>query len=179
MFINVGNDYTDAELLYLQELSTMLDAKLTELSDKISVSAAPESEGSFDHAEYFIGIGFCAMQRYLIDALDGKDIKKYEGLNLGQKASSGKTFVEVINSLANWWKHSAEWQHFAYAGEEIQRSRSEQTTIDDVLEISEYPYVFSTALTQLSPKRRLLLSDLIPFIVEWRDDLDKYTRNVT
>lgn len=176
MFFKFGSDYVDAELFYLQDFCWMLDSKLKTLSDKISVARDPENDGLFDYAEYFIGLGFCAMQRYLIDCLDSKGIKKRAGFELGQKTSSGRTYVQLINSLANWWKHSAEWQHFAYEDEEIKRSKGEQRTIDDVLEISDYPYVFSTALVQLSPEGRLVLSDLIPFLVKWRDDVHEYAR---
>lgn len=154
----------------------MFDSKLTTLNNRILVSRAPESDGLFDYAEYFIGLGFCAMQRYLIDCLDSKVIKKRAGLELGQQTRSGRSYVQLINSLANWWKHSAEWQHFAYEHKEIKRSKNEQRTIDDVLEISDYPYVFSTALVQLSPEGRLVLSDLIPFLVKWRDDVHESAR---
>lgn len=176
MFIKVGSDYADAELFYLHDFCGILDSKITTLNDKISVSRDPESDGLFDYAEYFIGLGFCAMQRYLIDCLDCKGIKKRTGFELGNKTSSGRTYAQKINSLANWWKHSAEWQHFAYEGEEIKRSKNEQITIDDVLEIAEYPYVFSTALVRLSPEGRLVLSDLIPFLINWRDDIHEYAR---
>lgn len=176
MFIKIGNAYADAELFYLQDFCGMLDSKFKALNDKISVARDPERDGLFDYAEYFIGLGFCAMQRYLIDCLDSKGIKKLAGFELGQKTSSGRTYVQLINSLANWWKHSAEWQHFAYEDEEIKRSKNEQLTIDDVLEVSDYPYVFSTALVQLSPEGKLVLSDLIPFLVKWREDVNEYAR---
>jgi len=69
MFFKMGNDYSDAELFYLHDFCGMLDSKLTTLNDRILVSRDPESDGLFDYAEYFIGLGFCAMQRYLIDCV--------------------------------------------------------------------------------------------------------------
>lgn len=97
------------ELHRLCELSEVLDSKIYEIVECISKSVDPESDGLLDQAEYFIGVGFVAIQQYLNDSLIGININKKKALSLGTIHSSGATSVSVINAAANWWKHEAEW----------------------------------------------------------------------
>ena len=109
MYFKVGERYVDPEIFYLQELCGLLDSKVSEITERISQSSDPESEGLFDYAEYFMGTALCAMQRYIIDVLDMKKIKKKEVLNLGPKFNEEESIIEIINAAANWWKHEPEW----------------------------------------------------------------------
>lgn len=89
MYISYENDseymFADAELSYLDELLASIDRTLSEINIKIKSSIDPESEGLCDKGEYFIGVGFCAMQRYLVDVLQDKKIDKGLALQLGPK----------------------------------------------------------------------------------------------
>lgn len=177
MFLRIGDGYSDLELFYLKELCLLLDVKVKKITDKIPQSLNAEAEGLLDYSEYFIGLGFCAMQRYLTDVLDTTGLCKGTVLSLGPKLENGKSVIEVINSLANWWKHESEWQHIAYEHEEIKKSNQQYRTTNSVLEVAEYPYVFSTALVEISPNNTLSLFSLISIFIDWRGCIDEFKKS--
>ncbi|QEY12319.1 hypothetical protein [Cellvibrio sp. KY-YJ-3] len=171
MYFKVGEKYADPELYYLQELCGLLDLKLAEIAEKISHSYDPESDGLLDYAEYFMGTGLCAMQRYILDVLDMKKIKKIDVLNLGVKFNEGTSIIELINAAANWWKHEPEWP---FPLEYEKSSKQTKETLDLVLGNSAYPYVFSNFLASINPEKELSVSALIPYLVEWRSCVHTY-----
>lgn len=174
MYFKVGEEYADPELFYLQELCGLLDFKISEIAERISQSSDPESEGLFEYAEYFLGTGLCAMQRYIIDVLGMKKIKKKEVLHLGKKFNEEESIVEIINAAANWWKHEPEWPfplEYETSGELTKK------TIDLVLGNASYPYVFSTLLATISPSEKLSVSPLIPYLVEWRSCVHNFCQD--
>lgn len=109
MYLKVGGDYADRELQLLVELLNNLDEKVVEVSNLISKSVDPESDGLTDRGEYFIGVGFSVIQQYLTDTLTLTGVSKRRALDIGPRYSEEFTFISVVNAAANWWKHSAEW----------------------------------------------------------------------
>ena len=69
MFFVVGNEFADGELGILCELLDILDGKLVEIDQLIRKSEDPESDGLLDRGEYFIGVGFVAIQRHLVETI--------------------------------------------------------------------------------------------------------------
>jgi len=173
MYMKFGTDFMDTELTFLQELCELLDGKLSILERQIKSVSDPESHGYFDQTEYFIGVGFCAMQRYTLDVLEGRDINRGLAYTLGPKHNSGKSIVSLISCLANWWKHTSEWQHYVFDGEQPKIGHKARQTIDSVLSIAKYPYVFSTGLVSLKVDGKIEVSSLIPSLIQWRKEVQE------
>ena len=164
-FENGGKvEFGDAAMSYLEELLTSIDTSLSNVTSEISAADIWDVGCLCDKGEYFIGVGFCAMQRYLFDVLE--DVKLDAGLarTLGQKSSNGVAVAQLIYSAANYWKHSPEW-HIWLA----ELSPRSQTTVDKVLhgrESANYP--LSDLLADLCNGESLLLTNCLPYLSNWR-----------
>lgn len=154
----------DRELSLLNEFLLLVDDKLTEVNRLISLSADPDSDGLCDKGEYFIGIGFVAMQQYMTDTLLFRGISKESARNLGPMHTSGISYASLINSAANWWKHEAEWVN---AG----RVPSNGTrTFEHVASVApENGYELSNVLASLCTSGDLSLCSVLPWLLEWRN----------
>lgn len=169
MYLKIDSDvFADNELSYLQELLGCIDKILLDINTRIKTSADPESEGLCDKAEYFVGVGFCAIQRYLADVLEDKKIDKGAALQLGPKTAEGLPVSMLIHSAGNYWKHSPEWHIWLDRLDE----RS-QRTVDRIMSyegLVRYP--LSEVLAGLCESGELSLLECIPILKEWRQSVD-------
>lgn len=174
MYIKISDDeFADLELSYLVELLGCVDKVLSDVHLKIRGSVDPESEGLCDKGEYFIGVGFSAMQRYLVDVLQDKRIDKGIALQLGPKTKEGIPVALLIHSAGNYWKHSPEWHIWL---EELDVRT--QKTINRLLahdEPSWYP--LSKVLASLCGELKLSLLHCIPSLEQWRQAVDRNIEN--
>lgn len=69
MYIKIDNEYMDGELNLLSDLLSLLDGQIHAIRFSMLGTIPPESEGLADRGEYFIGVGFAAIQQYLNDTL--------------------------------------------------------------------------------------------------------------
>ena len=144
MYLKAGEEYADGELQLLSELLAILDNKLVEISSLIVTSVDPESDGLTDRGEYFVGVGFSAIQQYLTD-----------------------TFVAVVNAAANWWKHSAEW---VWQPKQHGLALRTQGIVTEVSGTEDYP--LSNVLSNLQGSSEMTLSALLSNLVLWRSAVD-------
>lgn len=165
MYLKINDDkFADAELGYLEELLRSIDKVLSGVHSRIKISTDPEGEGLCDKGEYFIGVGFCAIQRYLVDVLQDKKIDKGAALKLGPKTKEGLPIAVLFHSAGNYWKHSPEWH--IWMSELDDRS---QQTIDRLLahEGSAW-YPLSEFLAGLCDTESFSLLSCIPILIKWR-----------
>ena len=177
MLFILENKVQDLELGRLCEFLEIIDTKLNEIDQCILKSAEPISDGLCDQGEYYIGIGFVAIQHHLIDSLIALDINKKEAYSSGLTHSSGVASVAVINAAANWWKHEAEWFKNGYFL--LNDGGSHELTLDIpkngerafeiIMNISnQYEYALSNVLASFSKSKRLSFTrNIIPHIEEW------------
>lgn len=154
----------DAELSYLEELLGSIDKILSDINQRIRHSIDPESDGLCDKGEYFIGAGFCAMQRYLADVLQDQRIDKGVALQLGPKNKEGVAISLVVHAAGNYWKHSPEW-HIWMDGLD---DRSQKTIDRLVSHDGPAWYVLSKVLAELCNGEELSLLSCIPYLEKWR-----------
>lgn len=170
MYLKIGEEYADAELSNLEELLSLLDEKLRDILERIRRSPDPESDGLLDRGEYFIGVGFCATQQYLVDTLTFTGVDMSRALALGPVDLKGNPVALVLNAAANWWKHSAEW----WSRGSIPPIASRTVNIVDTITDGNTEYALSNVLAGLLGSHDLskaTLVDLIPKLIVWRNEV--------
>ncbi|MFQ2856754.1 hypothetical protein ACK3YY_04970 [Aeromonas caviae] len=169
MYIKIDNEYMDGELNILSDLLSLLDGQIHAVRLSMLRSIPPESEGLADRGEYFIGVGFAAIQQYLNDTLILTGVIKRQAFDIGPRYSMKFSFISVVNAAANWWKHSSEW-----VGEGKNNSKLAMNTQRIVMDISDSEdYPLSNVLSMLLGTTDINLSALLPNIILWRSAIDK------
>ena len=152
----------------LQGAARSLDTQLSKLDRDAQRVEDPDMSGQYEAAEYLTGLGFVACQQYMTCAFAGKGIKKRVALDLGPKHRCGETFAALVNAAANHWKHCTEWD-----GPKVDRARADQTSESlRCLGINvEQSYVLANALHEILRPHPARFRHLIPFLEQWRDDV--------
>jgi hypothetical protein len=181
VYIKVGNEFADDELGNLSDFLALLDAKLEEIQSQINESPCPDSEGIFDKGEYFIGLGFSAIQKYITSIHGQDDVPKSNALNLGKKHSEGTTIISVINAAANYWKHQDEWGLKNLVSKDTSNlNDAAKKTIAKIEEVTPWDdYTCSNVIAALTSVGNIKLSPLIPTLIDWRSEIDKMPSVVT
>ena len=158
MFLISKGEVCDFQLPLLIDFIGLLDEKITQLLSQVDQNNDGYNVGIYENTEYFIGIGFVAMQQYMVDTMWNSNIDKKTALKYGSVSSNGKTCISLINSAANWWKHEPEGKLSEY-------------TFQDVFDISkslEYP--LSNVLALLCESNKVELLSVIRHLESWRDE---------
>ena len=82
VFIIAGDNYADGEFTLLSKHLNLLDAELERINTAIKNSRDPDTDGLFDSAEYFIGFGLIAIQKYIASTFPQAGLSKKEALKL-------------------------------------------------------------------------------------------------
>ena len=162
-------DLSATEFTYLGELLNSLDVSLVEITEQIEGAGNRDIDHLYEKAEYFIGAGFCSMQRCLFAVLQDKDIEAAEARALGPTSTGGIPVAQLVHAAANYWKHSPEWHIW-----QLELSSHSQRTVDKMLngrESSHYP--LADLLFDLCNDKSLLLSHCVPYLEEWRSAVYK------
>ena len=175
MYIKIGNKFADGDLEFTRDFLEHLDVKLIQITNKISLSSDPDSEGLLDHGEYYIGVGFSVTQNYITSTYPQLDVKKWDALKFGSKVSNSLTVMELLNAGANYWKHQEEWGFENIISKNLEElSKPAQRTIETIEIITPWAdYTCSNILAALLGEKKLELTALIPFLEEWRNHLDQ------
>jgi hypothetical protein len=159
----VINKFFDGELPRLRELLEMLDEKITSIENQLNESQDPDKDGLCNKAEYFVEIGFVAMQQYLVDTIIFADLNKDYAYVLGPMHASGETHASIINSCANWWKHEAEWWNHEEVPANGKRSFELATSAAD-----SSSYQLYNAMVPICGNSKVSLKCVLPYLEEWR-----------
>lgn len=171
MFFVLEKEFADGELWRLRELLDLLDGKITEISKQIATSQDPDSEGLCDRGEYFVGVGFVAVQQYLVETIMFTGISKSDALRMGPTHDSGNTCAEIMNSCANWWKHEPEWW------DKNKIPQNGEKTWAHVLSVTESSnYALSNVLSSFCKNGELRFSSVIPILEKWRNAVHENRR---
>jgi hypothetical protein len=194
MYLKMGEEFVDTDLVFLIEILEMLDIKLGKLNldiqEAINCSADPDSLGYFDRGEYFVGVGFCACQRYLSSTYGPIEIDKTKALKVGPFHEGGLSLATIINVAANYWKHSDEWSVIGFMAnneenelELVIRSienlnKQQKGTVSAIETVTPWAdYTCANILASITPSPEFRLVELIPIIMEWRTELDNLNVN--
>jgi hypothetical protein len=108
LLLNHSGTIVDLHIHLLLETFELIDSKLAEIDEFIAKSEN-DSESEFERGEYFIGLGFVAIQQYLVETILLTKFDKSRAYTLGPKLPGDIPFVSLVNACANWWKHEPEW----------------------------------------------------------------------
>ncbi|WP_435273789.1 hypothetical protein ACMAZF_10395 [Psychrobium sp. nBUS_13] len=154
----------------LDELFEILDMKLAEIESAIDKSFDPDSDGLFDKAEYFVGIGLVAAQQHLAEVTTFIGIDKQKSYKLGQRHVSGISYASAIDSAANFWKHEAEWWKDM---DPVTNSNTKvKYHVETIAGTHDYP--LSNFLYAISGNKEIRLECLLPIIEEWISTLENF-----
>ncbi len=172
--MTLNDEIVDCEFPKLCELLGLLDERLSEIQSLISRSKDPDAEGLCDRGEYFIGVGFVAMQQYLVDTLLFTGVAKNEAYSMDSKGISGTSHIALINSAANWWKHEAEWWN---GGEVPPAGEKTFLRVKEVADSNDYE--LSNVLAFLCGEEKLSLMGAVPHLIEWRQAVHRASLRTT
>ncbi len=155
----------DLHIHLLIETLELLDFKLAEIEGDISKhSDIADCHDEFERSEYFIGLGFVAIQQYFVETILLTNLNKSKAYTVGPKLSDGVPFASLVNACANWWKHEPEWFNKDELKDDAQR------TIKRVLKFSNSnDFALSNVLAFLIDNKSCRFTYLIPKIQEWSE----------
>lgn len=175
--IRVNGSFADGDLSLLRRHLHLLDLELVPLCAAIKLSGDPDGAGLCDSAEYFIGHGFVAAQRYLTATRSGIGASAADAFSCAPMARADLSVAAAINAGANYWKHMEEW--FGTPGKPAGELKGPAIkTLQQIEIITPWAdYTCSNLLASLLGGRSLELSLLLPAIELWRDNLHAMREN--
>jgi hypothetical protein len=167
MFIIHGYEVIDLDLDLLVEIIKVVDRQIAVIEGQISHASDPDSDGHFDRVEAIVGLGFVACQQYInatYPQLGGTDKKKWEVIASAPRHAGGRSFAEIANAAANYWKHHDEWPCPKYLSDEV-RTRE----VIESLTSSTADYVLGNLLTKLVHPEAPRFASIVYQLTLWRD----------
>lgn len=176
MYIKIGDEFLDNNFYFLTEILDVIDSRIEKIMNEIQTSADPDSNGLFDEGEYFIGVGFSLIQQYMSSTYPSLGINKDDALQLGAKITDQLSYIKAINAGANYWKHQSEWGLVNLITRDISKlSGNAKSTINTVELLTPWAeYTCSNLLAELTREDSFTLSSLLPYVKQWRIDLDTF-----
>jgi hypothetical protein len=158
----------------LKDLVALFDSRLEGVQQAIESSADPDAFGLFDEAEYIAGMGFTAFQRYICSTYGPLDIEKHLALEAGPRHAGGEPIARIINAVANYWKHSDEWNlHSVVTRSRSGLSHAQLETIRVIETVTPWDdYTCANLLSALASPSEPRLTCLLPQLEGWRNALD-------
>lgn len=168
----------DYDLHQLRQYFTFLDVALKPLVQRTSDSRLGDRFADyiardslpFEQAEYLIGSGLVAAQRYLSTARCSLAMDQTTAFATRPFWTDGITFAQALHDGANYWKHHQEWRLDLHKDGDL-KAQAERS----LLRLERIPpwadYTCSNLLFALTQDRNLKLSNLLPNLEIWRDTL--------
>ena len=182
--------HIDNNIGELNKFIHIIDKEILRINLEIKKSTCPDLNGLYDSAEYFIGYGFIAIQRYMNATYPLTKYSKKDIYKVGYKLKNNLYLVELINAGANYWKHEPEWSFSIDIGEKnddgltevcinrtgINLDGLQKKTFDTITQITPYAeYTLSNLLAEIlidiNANTNISFEPILPFIEEWQKKL--------
>jgi hypothetical protein len=162
------DDYiVDIDLSLTLSVARLLDNKMDTVIQQASDLGQIDSTGLHDELEHLLGFGIVGFQTYITDITSFAGLAKHEVFYYGPKTESGKSKIEIINAVANYWKHRSEW---ALDGGG-KRKEAVDNLFNEVGYSTDVDYPVSGVLTELLTPLETRLYNLMEIMIEWRNSL--------
>jgi hypothetical protein len=166
-----GHVVMDVDLDLLVEMLVVVDGQVAAIESQLRQSSDPDGAGLLDRMEGIVGLGFVACQQYL-NATWGqlaapRQLVKWAAIALPPTHVCGRSYAEITDAVANYWKHHDEWPH----SNERKRVLKDRTL--DVIASLGSPasdYVVGNALVRLTSPRPARFASLVLELTKWRNE---------
>ena len=149
------------------QLINIIDEKLYDLIRNSHI----DDESIFESIEHIVGLGFVVLQQYMTVVCGNLEKKKKDVLSKGPKHKDGKTFSEIVNASANYWKHSSEWPLDKNCRDKDKRIKAIEAILRSFSDNGGYPLV--NILSELSHTEKGQFNAVFKKILEWRNELNQ------
>lgn len=163
----------DWEHQQLESILNVIDEALKPL-----LAVVRWDEQARDAAEYWVGVGFVACQKYVASTSAFMNVEKPKALDLGPTRDGGATVTSLVNAAANHWKHSDEWLQAANrslrGGHPEPKNKQMDRALDilaTVLSDGDWHYPLSGTLHALAGT--VSFAPLLPLLVNWTEAIAK------
>lgn len=155
------------------QLINIIDESIDELYELIEENSHIDDESIVESMEHIVGLGFVVLQQYMTVVCGDLQINKKDALSKGPKYKSGKTFSEIVNASANYWKHNSEWP--------LDKNCSYKEKIEAIFKtiihgrpvsVNDY-YPLGNILFELSHTENGRFNAVFKKILEWRSELNR------
>lgn len=148
------------QLIFLENNVALVDAELLRTFNSFEDHPDPDMYGLYDHYETVIGIGAVIVQRFLVSVHKGNR----ETLTISPIHFGGKSYVQLVNSCANYWKHKDEWNMKNLA----KNARNTIATLESVGVSIQSDYPLSNCMhCILGENSAVQFSKYLPYLEEW------------
>ena len=164
--LHINNHITDTYQGLLESFLSTVDSEWDHTATE-SHKYPPEDAMYIERLDDISGLGFTVCQRYMASAFPSFGLSKKEALDLPPFHSSGTTVVALINSGANFWKHSDEWI------DENHEYKKEKTLgiLRTALSEAEIGSCCSNLVSALVGDSPQPFSRILKYIMDWRSHL--------
>lgn len=149
------------------QLISIIDGRIDELWPLIKNSHTDD----FEIIEHIVGLGFVVLQQYMTFVYGNLKKKKKDVLSKGPKHKDGKTFSEIVNASANYWKHRSEWPLDKNCRDKDNRIKDTEAILRSFSDNGGYPLV--NILSELSHTENRRFNAVFKKILEWRNELNQ------
>jgi hypothetical protein len=163
-----GDDLIDLDLELLERLLAVIDQEIEHVEAKSEKHPDPDGFGFYDRIEGLAGLGFVACQQYIELTYRQLGLRP-NALQVGPRHPADAAVAEIVNSAANFWKHSGGWD-----GQDS-RERRTRDVLDRIFPSSD-PYPLSNILHRLLTPEATRFARVLPVLEEWRNDLLRRSR---
>lgn len=165
------NFLIDYEFHLLGRILHLLNSDLYNITFQISASSDPESDGLLDIAEFLIGSGFVATQRFLNETRIYYSLSQEAAYDTAPFVNGSIAHARAIHAIANYWKHGSEWTDHEI---EISSRKGPSTqTLEQISKLGDLgDYPCANGLAAMLPSAKLELSAMLPILSIWKDNLN-------
>ncbi len=167
MIFRHDEDIIDIDLPLTLSVLRLLDEQMDMVTTQAEDFGHFESTGFYDELEHLLAFGIVGVQTYLTDMASFAGLSKHETFKYGDKTNSGTSKVQIINAVANYWKHRSEWV--------LDGGGKRKEAIDKLFEEVGYTtgidYPVSGVITELLAPLDTRLFNLNGILVRWRNEM--------
>lgn len=157
----------DIDLSLVISVARLLDEKIDTVIRQADDLGHLDSPGVLDELEHLLGFGIVGFQTYITDISSFAGKAKHEAFDFGPKTKSGTSKIQIINAVANYWKHRSEWG----LGGCGKRKKAIEQLFQEVGYSTDVEYPVSGVITELLTPLDTRLSNLMDIMISWRNGL--------
>ncbi len=152
---------------YIRRTIESIELTLKNFEIEITTHPDPDGCGLFDQYEQFLGIGFAIYQTFLSSVHKG-DNNKGEAFQKGPLHSSGKSYAQIINACANYWKHHEEWDKA-----NLKKSAKITINIFEHLSVDVWSFYPLSQMFCILVGQKGSFSELLNYLNCWANEIEK------